>query len=257
MSDQPIKKIIPKHIAIIIDGNRRWASERNLPTDEGHYKGCEKMRIAPQWFFSRGVEIVTVFAFSTENWKRKQEEVNYLMKLLGTAVENEIRELDKKNYRIIVSGRINELPGNLPDAIKDLIDKSKHKKGGILHICLNYGGRAEIVDAVQKMIKNNIEPEQVHEGMIKKYLYSPELPDPDMIVRTSGEQRLSGFLLWQSAYSELFFMKKYWPDFEERDADVVINEFNGRSRRFGGDKSGNKAYDENPRSNNTQTPAWY
>ena len=198
-------------------------------------KGYEKFRSAPGWFFSRGVKVVSVFAFSTENWNRSQDEINYLMKLLKKAIENELRDLNEKDYRIVISGKIDELPGDLPDLCREIMSKSGQKKGGILNVCVNYGGRAEIVDAVKKMIKHAIEPEQVHEGMIKKYLYSGELPDPDIIVRTSGEQRLSGFLLWQAAYSEFFFMKKYWPEVEERDVDVIINEFAVRNRRFGGD----------------------
>ena len=216
-----------------MDGNRRWAKERNLPSFEGHRKGYEKMRQSVDWFFTRGVKVFSVFAFSTENWNRAPEEVNYLMKLLSDKVREETVIALEKNYRVLVSGRIDELPGDLPEACREMMDKTKGGINGIFNICLNYGGRAEIVDAVRKMIKNNIDPEQAHEGMIKKYLYN-DLPDPDIIVRTSGEQRTSGFLLWGSAYSELMFMKKYWPEFEEHDADVIIDEYNNRQRRFGG-----------------------
>jgi undecaprenyl diphosphate synthase len=235
MTEPQNKKLVPAHVGIIMDGNRRWAHERHLPTLEGHLRGYEKFRLAPGWFFARDVKVVSVFAFSTENWNRNQDEVNYLMKLLSTAIENELEDLNNKNYRILVSGRIDELPGNLPDTCRDLMDKTKHKKGGILNVCLNYGGRSEIVDAIKKMVKHNIDPEQVHEGIVRKYLYNGDLPDPDIIVRTSGEQRLSGFLLWQAAYSEFFFINKFWPDLEERDVDVIINEFAARNRRFGGD----------------------
>ena len=224
----------PVHVGIIMDGNRRWAKERNLPTFEGHRLGYEKMKSAPEWFFSRGVKILSFFAFSTENWNRQPAEVNYLMKLLENAVANNLRELAKKNgYKILISGRIEELPGDLPAKCLEIIQETKANNRGIINICLNYGGRAEIVDAVRKMIKNKVELEQVHEGMIKKYLYNADLSDPDIIVRTSGEQRLSGFLTWQSVYSELFFMKKYWPDFEELDAEVVLREYRERKRKFG------------------------
>jgi len=230
------KKInIPAHVGIIIDGNRRWAKERNLPTLEGHLKGYEKMKLAPEWFFSRGVKIVSVFAFSTENWNRSQEEVNYLMKLLKQAIDEELENSDKKAYRVMISGRINELPGDLPESCNLIMEKTKTKQKGIFNICLNYGGRAEIVDAIQKMIKHKVEVKQVHEGMVKKYLYNGELPDADIIIRTSGEKRLSGFLLWQSPYSELLFLKKYWPDFEETDVDLILNEYAERKRRYGGD----------------------
>jgi undecaprenyl diphosphate synthase len=233
---EKITKInIPAHIGIIMDGNRRWAQERNLPTFEGHLVGYEKMRKSPEWFFSRGVKIFSIFAFSTENWKRSQEEVNYLMKLLKKAIDEEVEEVNKKGHKILISGKIDELPGDLPESCQEAMNKTKNNTKGILNICLNYGGREEILDAIRKMIKNKVEVEQVHEGMIKKYLYNGDLPDPDMIVRTSGEQRLSGFELWQSAYSELFFMEKYWPEFEESDADLIIEEYASRKRRFGGD----------------------
>lgn len=236
MNDKVVKKI-PSHVGIIMDGNRRWAKERNLPTLEGHLKGYEKMRQAPEWFFHRGIKTLSVFAFSTENWNRSREEVNYLMKLLKRAIEEELEEINKKGYRVLISGRMDELPGDLPELCCEAMDKTKANQKGTLNICLNYGGRAEIVDAARKMIKNKVAPEQVHEGMLKKYLYQGELDDPDIIIRTSGEQRLSGFMLWQSAYSELMFIKKYWPDFEESDADLILAEYANRKRRFGGDGS--------------------
>lgn len=228
-----IKTNIPDHVGIIMDGNRRWAQERNLPSFEGHLVGYEKMRKAPEWFFSRGVKVLSVFAFSTENWNRGQEEVNYLMKLLKKAVDEEIEGINKKGYKVLISGKIDELPGDLPESCLDAMNKTKDNTKGILNICLNYGGRAEIVDAIRKMIKNKVEVEQVHEGMVRKYLYNGDLPDPDIIVRTSGEQRLSGFELWQGAYSELFFLEKYWPEFEESDADLILEEYASRKRRFG------------------------
>lgn len=228
------KNIIPAHVGLILDGNRRWARERNLPTLEGHRQGYEKMRAAPLWFFSRGVEVLSVFAFSTENWNRSEEEVNYLMKLLKQAIDREAEEAAKKDYRILVSGRIDELPADLPESCYEVMEKTKNGRIGTLNICLNYGGRAEIIDAVRQMVKNKIEPAQIHEGMIRKYLYHGDLSDLDIIVRTSGEQRLSGFALWQSVYSELLFLKKYWPDFEEADVDLILKEYAGRQRRFGG-----------------------
>ena len=224
---------IPNHIAIIMDGNRRWAAERNLSKNEGHAHGYDLMCQAPDWFFARGVKVVSFFAFSTENWNRSSEEVNYLMKLMKLALEEKKEEFHKKKYKVLVSGRLDELPGDLPEACVQIMDETKQYHNGIINVCLNYGGRAEIIDAVKKMIKNNVDLEQVHEGMLKKYFYQPDLPDPDIIVRTSGEQRLSGFLLWQSAYSELFFLKKYWPEFERDDVDLIINEYNKRQRRFG------------------------
>ena len=229
-----IIKNIPAHVGIIPDGNRRWAKERNLSSFDGHQRGHEKLKQSVDWFFSRGVNIISVYAFSTENWDRAKDEVNYFMKLIRKAMEDETERAIKKNFRVLVSGRIDELPGDLPDACAEAMDKTKGGTNGTLNLCLNYGGRAEIVDAVKKMIKNKIEPEQAHEGMIKKYLYNGNLPDPDVIVRTSGEKRLSGFQLWQSVYSELIFLNKYWPDFEAADVDMIIEEFASRKRRFGG-----------------------
>ncbi len=228
------QKNIPKHIGIIMDGNKRWSKERNLPTLDGHTKGYSKMKEVPRWFFDLGVEIVTVYAFSTENWNRSREEVNYLMKLIRKAFTEDFEEMNKRGYKVMISGRMDELPGDLPEVCIDITEKTKNNTKGILNICLNYGGRAEIVDAIKKMIKNKIEVDQVHEGMIRKYLYNNELEDPDLIIRTSGEQRLSGFQLWQGAYSELLFMKKYWPDFEETDAKLILEEYQNRQRRFGG-----------------------
>ena len=233
MKNKKQELIIPKHIGIIMDGNRRWAKERNLPTLEGHRLGYEKVTKLTEWAFDAGIKIVSVYAFSTENWNRSEEEVAYLMKLFGTAIKEELEEAKERNFKLLISGRISELPGDLPDLCLRAMDETKAGTRGTLNLCLNYGGRTEIIDAVKKMIKNNIEVDQVHEGMLKKYLYNSHLGDPDVIVRTSGEKRLSGFLLWGSAYSELMFMEKYWPDFEESDIDLIIKEYNNRQRRFG------------------------
>lgn len=228
-----IDKKVPHHVALILDGNRRWAKERNLPTFEGHLRGYKKVKEAPAWFFDRGVKIISVFVFSTENWQRSPDEVNYLMKLLKQALEEELEIAREKQYKLLISGRIAELPGDLPEICQNVMNETRANRVGILNICINYGGRTEIIDAIKKIVKNNVIEEQIHEGMLKKYFYQPELPDPDMIVRTSGEYRLSGFLLWQSGYSELMFLKKYWPDFEEQDAEQILEDYDKRQRRFG------------------------
>lgn len=227
---------IPKHVGIIMDGNRRWAKERNLPTFEGHLRGYNKLNKATDWFFDRGVEIVSVYAFSTENWNRSPKEVNFLMNLLAKALVKEEKMAIEKGVRVLISGRIDELPGNMPKACNEIMSKTKTGKKGTLNICLNYGGRAEIVDVIKEMIKSGIEPEQVNEEVIKKYLYH-NIPDPDIIVRTSGEKRTSGFQLWAGAYSELMFVDKYWPDFEEADVDGIVDEYAKRNRRFGGNEA--------------------
>jgi undecaprenyl diphosphate synthase len=233
MENDQNKKQIPKHVALILDGNRRWAVEHGLTKLEGHKKGEEKVRESPEWFFNRGVEVVTVFAFSTENWKRKKEEVDYLMELLKDAVDQKLEEAIEKGFRIVISGRYEELPDKLSDRCEKAITETKDNEKGILNICLNYGGRTEIVDAVKKMLAEKEDEEDINEESISARLYHPELGDPDVIVRTSGEQRLSGFQLWESAYSELIFLDKYWPDFSEEDAEYIIEEFAGRKRRYG------------------------
>ncbi len=228
-------KLLPDHVAIIPDGNRRWSEERNLSGYEGHRKGYEKLKRSIEWFFSRGVKIISVFVFSSENWNRGKEEIGYLMKLISEAIEREKERALEKGYKVLISGRYNELPGDLPEACDNIMAETKAGTAGTLNLCLNYGGRFEIIDAFKKMIKNGIEGDQIHEGMIKKYLYNGDLPDPDIIVRTSGEQRLSGFLLWQSIYSEFIFLKKYWPDFETSDIDFILDDYSKRKRNFGGD----------------------
>ncbi|MBA4320619.1 MAG: di-trans,poly-cis-decaprenylcistransferase [Flavobacterium sp.] len=222
----------PAHIGIIMDGNHRWARERNLPILEGHAKGYEKMKHSLEWFFSRGVKVVSFFAFSIEDWQHSREEVNYLMKLFKQAIIDDLASKAlRRNYKILVNGRIDELPGDLPQSCYDIMEKTSANQAGTINICFNYGGRAEIVDATRKLIKNKVEIEQIHEGLIKKYLYQGDLPDLDIIVRTSGEQKLSGFLLWQSYNSELIFLKKYWPEFEEADVDFILREFGVRSKK--------------------------
>ena len=230
------EKQVPLHVGIILDGNRRWAKKRGLPIFEGHRKGYEKLKQAPRWFFSRGVKILSVFAFSTENWDRSQKEVNYLMRLLKGALIKETKRAQKEGYRVLISGRIDELPEDLPTLCRETIEKTKPNQNGIFNICLNYGGRAEIIDAVQKIIKNNKDGKEddISEETIKKYLYQSELPDLDIIVRTSGEKRTSGFLLWQASYSEFLFIEKHWPDFEESDVEYILDEYSKRKRRFGG-----------------------
>lgn len=234
MSIDPKKQHIPRHVALILDGNRRWARERGLTKLEGHQKGEEKVREAPEWFFNKGVETVSVFAFSTENWKRQEEEVDYLMKLLKSAVDKELEKAVKKGFRIVISGKYRKLPGDLPEKCREVMERTKDNHKGVFNICLNYGGRAEIIDAIKALVAKGKSEEDIDEETVARHLYQPDLPDPDVIVRTSGEKRLSGFQLWESAYSELIFLDKYWPDFSEEDVDYIIEEFAGRKRRFGG-----------------------
>lgn len=228
---------IPKHIAIILDGNRRWAKQHKLQTLLGHYKGYQKLKTIPKYFFDHGVKAVSVYVFSTENWNRSKDEVDYLMEQLKEVLTKDIFELNEQGTRLLISGRIEELPGDLPNICRNAVIKTSQNKSGILNICLNYGGRPEIVDAIKKIIRDKVDVEQINEEFIRKYLFdgNSQLPDPDIIVRTGGDKRLSNFLMWESVYSEFVFIDKFWPDFDENDADMVIEELNKRERRFGGD----------------------
>ncbi len=228
-----IMQKIPQHIGIIMDGNRRWAKERGLPSLEGHHQGYEKLKEIAKLCFRRGVKVLTVFAFSTENWDRSKEEVSYLMALLKRAVKEALDEFHKDNIRMKISGRINQLSKDLQEAITETVEKTRNNTKGILNLALNYGGRPEIIDAIKEIIDKNIPAQKIDEKIVKENLYMSDLPDPELIIRTSGEKRLSGFLLWESAYSELYFSKKYWPDFNEKDLDEALKEYDRRERRFG------------------------
>lgn len=224
---------IPKHIGIIMDGNRRWARERGLPTFEGHRRGYDKVKEVGDWCLARDIKILTVFAFSRENWQRSKEEVDYLMNLLQFALTKELNEFSKRGIKLKIIGRREGLPEKVARAADEAEDRTEKNTRGLLQIAINYGGRSEIVDAVKKIIHQGAAKELVDEKLIEENLYTSGLPDPDLIIRTSGEQRLSGFLLWQSAYSELYFCQKYWPDFSEKDLDEALQWYAGRGRRFG------------------------
>jgi undecaprenyl diphosphate synthase len=225
---------IPHHLGIIIDGNRRWAREKGLPVFEGHRRGFENFKKIADYAFGKGVRILTIFAFSTENWNRTKIEVNYLMKLLGIALGKKyIKELNQKDVRLKVIGQKERLSNSLQEKIKKIEEATKINKKGILILAISYGGRQEIIQAVQGIIKDKIPGNKISEELISKNLWTSGLPDPDLIIRTGGEQRLSGFLTWQSVYSELCFIKKYWPEFSEKDLDIAFEEYNHRQRRFG------------------------
>jgi undecaprenyl diphosphate synthase len=228
------KIIVPNHIGIIIDGNRRWAKAHNLPTVEGHRIGFDKVKEIADYALAKGVKIMTIYAFSTENWKRSQDEVNYLLGLFKILLEKEADFLLKKGIKLqILGGRV-----GLADDLQKAIIKAEELTGsaskGILNICFNYGGRDEIINAIKNIVKNKIPASEITEELVSKNLYTTNLPDPDFIIRTSGEQRLSGFLTWQSVYSELYFVKKMWPEFTKDDFDEALLEFSKRQRRFGG-----------------------
>lgn len=223
-----------QHLAIIMDGNRRWAKEHGLPSLEGHRRGYNKLKQVGDWCLARGIKYFTVYAFSTENWHREKKEINYLMGLFQRALTKEIPIFMKKGIRLRVIGRRQELSERLRKAIIKAEEATKNNNKGTLNLAINYGGRLEIVEAVKKIIKKKISPAQITDKLISENIWLAEQPDPDLIIRTSGEQRLSGFLTWQSVYSELYFVKCHWPDFSEKDLDKAINDYNNRHRRFGG-----------------------
>jgi len=223
-----------KHLAIIMDGNRRWAKDKGLPSFEGHRHGYDKMKEVGEWCIKRGITTFTVYAFSTENWNRDQAEVDYLMDLLYKAVTTEIEEFNKRGIRLKIIGTRERLSEKLVKAIAEAEEVTKNNDKGTLNICLNYGGRLEIVEAVRKIVAQGIPAEQITEKTISDNIWLSGQSDPDLIVRTSGEQRLSGFLTWESVYSEFLFINKHWPAFSESDLDEVIENYNNRHRRFGG-----------------------
>ena len=225
---------IPNHIAIIMDGNGRWAEKRGLPRTLGHKEGANALRKIITYAGKIGVKYLTVYAFSTENWKRSKDEVDALMFLFKTYLKNEEKSIMKNNVRFLVSGRKDDVSPSLLKAIKKLADKSKNNTGLTLNIAFNYGGRAEIVDAVNSILKSGID--NLAEEDFSKYLYN-NIPDPELLVRTSGELRISNFLLWQIAYSEIYITDALWPDFDEKELDKAIESYNGRDRRFGGVKN--------------------
>lgn len=226
-------KIIPNHIAIILDGNRRWAKERNLPTFFGHKKGMENAKKIVLYAQKMGVKVITMYAFSTENWSRSEKEVSYLMKLFENYIDKHIGDYHKHGVKFRHIGSLSELPVSLQKKIASAAELTKNNAGIVANLALNYGGRDEIKRAVQKMISGGVKAKDVTMDLIGANLDTAGLPDPDFIIRTSGEQRTSGFLIWQGAYSELYFPKCHWPDFDAEEFDKAIAEFNKRQRRFG------------------------
>ena len=223
-----------KHIAFIMDGNRRWAKEKGLPTFTGHAKGFHRIeQVVDQADFC-GIKYVTFWAFSTENWKRDPEEVAYLLKIFRKVFGgNLIKKLIAKGGKVSIFGDLSAFPEDIQDLTKKLIEQTQENKGIHINFALNYGGRSEITRAVQKITSENINSADITTELISQYLDTKNQPDPDMIVRTGGEYRLSGYLPWQSVYSELYFTDVYWPDFDKKEFDKVLEEFAKRERRFG------------------------
>ncbi len=229
---------IPNHIAIIMDGNGRWAKKRNLPRTAGHKAGVEALRDIISTSSELGIKHLTLYAFSTENWKRPQKEINALMELLVFFLNKEVMELHKNNVKINVIGNIYKLPKNAILKIKEAIKLTSKNTGLTVNIALNYGGRPEIIKAVKTICKDiingNIEVDNIDEKLFSDYLDTKDIPDPDLVIRTSGELRLSNFLLWQVAYSEFWFTDIHWPDFNSDYLLKAIKDYQNRIRRFGG-----------------------
>ena len=232
------KQPVPRHIAIIMDGNGRWAKNRGLPRTAGHAAGAEAFRRTANYCRTLGVEYLTVYAFSTENWKRSEEEVSGIMKLLGKYLSEALQDMEKNHVRFKFFGDLSRLSPQLQELCMDAEERSKGYGQVQVNFCLNYGGRDEIVKAAQafaeEVAQGKRKPEELTEQMLSGYLYSAGVPDPELIIRPSGEMRTSNFLLWQSAYSEYVFMDVLWPDFQSADLDQAIAEYNRRNRRFGG-----------------------
>lgn len=229
---------MPQHIAIIMDGNRRWAKERGIETKEGHKAGAENLENIAKYCNDIGVKYLTVYAFSTENWKRSKEEVSALMLLLKNYLKKFSKNANKENIRIKVLGDISNLEDGLKKSIEEAIERTKNSTGLTLNIAFNYGGRNEITNAVKKIalkVKNNeLNIEDINEELVAKNMYTENQPDPDLLIRPGGELRTSNFLPWQLVYSEFYFTDKYWPDFSNEDLLKAIQTFNKRNRKFGG-----------------------
>lgn len=234
-------KKIPNHMAIILDGNGRWAKEKGMIRSEGHRAGFENLKRIVPYVFKKGISILSVFAFSTENFKRSEAEVSFLMNLFVQKFKTERDFFVDENIKVIFSGRISSpLPKNVIEALRELEELTCNNTGGILNVCLNYGGQAEIVDAVKQMIESNLFVEDINEENFSKYLYK-DLPPIDYLIRTSGECRVSNFMLWQLAYAEFYFPNTYFPDFDEKEIDIALDIYTNRDRRFGGIKDETKS----------------
>ncbi len=224
---------VPTHVAVIMDGNRRWARARGVPEHEGHAAGVEKIRFLVEHAVRRGIRVLSLYAFSRENWARTDEEVVGLFALLEQAIRAETPELIRQGVEVRVSGRVAELPAEVRASIEASLAATRGGDRLILNVAFNYAGRTEIVDAVRAIVAAGTPPEQVDEAMVASHLYTAGLPDPDLVIRTGGEQRLSNFLIWQSAYAELHLCPTLWPDFDAAAFDAALAAFAGRERRFG------------------------
>ena len=231
------RKILPTHIAIIMDGNRRWAQAKNVPSMLGHREGVQALKKITRYASDIGIKYLTVYAFSTENWNRKKDEVDFLMFLIQEAIQNEFNEMHENNVKLSVLGFYEDLPKPLPKVLNDAMEKTKNNTGLKLQVAINYGSRAEIANAVKEIAKKTLNKEididDITPEMVNQHLLTKDIPDPDLLIRTGGEQRISNYLLWQCAYTELYCTEALWPSFNGEELEKAIEEFNKRQRRFG------------------------
>lgn len=224
---------VPKHVGFILDGNRRWARQHSLPEYDGHLAGYNALREVIEASVHSGVQYISVYAFSTENWQRQKREVSYLMKLAMRAITTDLGRFIQNGIRVRCLGHRDGLSQKLVDAIEKAEEATKMLTKATVLICFNYGGHREIADAARKCLEDGLGAAEITEEALAKRLYAPDVPPVDIVVRTSGEQRLSNFMLWRSSYSELLFLKKFWPDMTKQDVTDIIGEYNRRNRRFG------------------------
>ena len=234
-----MEKKYPNHVAIIMDGNRRWAKEKRLPTLKGHQKGFETIRDLAPYVIDKGVNVLSIYAFSCENFNRSDEEVNYLMDLFVKSFKTELNNIHEENIKVVFSGRREPLREDVLEAMDYITNKTKDNTRGVLNICLNYGGRQEIVDGAKRLAmdfkEGKVNLDDIDDTNFYKYMYH-ELPPIDFLIRTSGEERISNYMLYQMSYAEMYFPKIYFPDFNQKEFEYAIDEFKKRERRFGGNK---------------------
>jgi undecaprenyl diphosphate synthase len=239
MVEEKSLDLVPRHVAIIMDGNGRWARARGLPRLAGHRAGTENLRPILEASVEFGIEILTIWAFSTENWQRPVEEVRGLLRILERMIRREMRELDKQGVQLRHLGRLDRLPERLQKQVLDAIELTKHNDRIVLNVAFDYGGREEIVRAVQRIVRKGIPAGQIDEHLLSQHMYTAGQPDPDLIIRTSGELRTSGFMLWQSAYTEYYITPTFWPAFDRDELYQALVAYGQRDRRYGGIKDDN------------------
>jgi undecaprenyl diphosphate synthase len=238
MAEERKLEQVPRHVAIIMDGNGRWAQARGLPRLAGHRAGTENLRSILEASVEFGIEFLTIWAFSTENWQRPETEVKGLLRILEQMIRRELRQLHKEGVRLCHLGRLDRLPGRLRQQVLDAIELTKDNERIVLNVAFDYGGRSEIVQAVQRIVEDGVPAGEVDEALISSYMYTAGQPDPDLIIRTSGELRTSGFMMWQAAYSEYYITPTFWPDFGPEELYQALAAFGERDRRYGGIKVG-------------------